>query len=340
MSNVLEVKHLTQAFDISKGILDKIKLENGKLAIRPTLVHAINDVSFKIDQGEIFSLVGESGCGKSTIARTITRLLRPKSGRINFLGQDITNLSKSEMLVHRRRMQMIFQDPYASLNPRQKVLDIIVEPIRFHKIEGTKSAAVEHALSILNRVGIRPEQANRYPHQFSGGQRQRIGIARALAVSPEFIVADEPVSALDVSIQAQILNLLVELKEEFGFSYLFIAHDLSVVKHISDRVAVMYLGKIVEQGTVEQIFNDPKHPYTCALLEALPRLSGNNMINSKGLEGEVQSAISLPKGCYFYGRCPRRIDKCHNRAPNLKSICEGHTVACHLAESEVAHECN
>ena len=238
---LIEVKNVCQEFHLTKGLLQSLRFEKGKLVKEDKVVHAVNDVSFEIKKGEVFSLVGESGCGKSTTARTVIRLLEPTSGQVLYKGKDISHLGPNELLPYRKSMQMIFQDPYASLNPRQRVADIIMEPLLFHGIAKTKEEARERCMSILARVGLRPEQAGRYPHQFSGGQRQRIGIARALAVNPEFIIADEPVSALDVSIQAQILNLLMDLKDEFNFSYLFIAHDLSVVRHISDRLGVMYL---------------------------------------------------------------------------------------------------
>lgn len=332
MRTILEVKNLEQQFAVNKSLLDKIAFKGGKFHWDIKNVHAVNDISFTINKGEVFSLVGESGCGKSTTARTITRLLTPHSGTILFDDADISKLNKKDMLKHRSKMQMIFQDPFASLNPRQCILDIIMEPMLFHKKAKNKKEAEKKALSILERVGIRLEQANRYPHQFSGGQRQRIGIARALAVEPEFIVADEPVSALDVSIQAQILNLLVSLKEEYGFSFLFIAHDLSVVKHISDKVGVMYLGKIVEQGTTAQIFDNPRHPYTKALFEALPRIDGSNMLASRGIEGEIQSAINLPEGCYFYERCRFRKPLCKQKIPIQVELEEGHLVSCHLVK--------
>lgn len=328
--NILEVKNLHQQFDLNKGILDKIKFKKGKFHLEEKIVHAVNDISFTVGKGEVFSLVGESGCGKSTTARTIIRLLDPHAGDIYFNGIRISELSKQAMVKERSKIQMIFQDPYASLNPRQRVIDILMEPMLFHKKAKDAEQARVKCLDILQKVGIRAEQAERYPHQFSGGQRQRIGIARALAVEPEFIVADEPVSALDVSIQAQILNLLMDLKEEYKFSYLFIAHDLSVVKHISDRIGVMYLGKIVEQGSADHIFENPKHPYTLALFEALPRLEGNNLIHSKGIEGEIQSPINLPKGCFFYERCSKRLEVCKDKRPVELEVEPGHLVACHL----------
>ena len=267
---LIEVKNVCQEFHLTKGLLQSLRFEKGKLVKEDKVVHAVNDVSFEIKKGEVFSLVGESGCGKSTTARTVIRLLEPTSGQVLYKGKDISHLGPNELLPYRKSMQMIFQDPYASLNPRQRVADIIMEPLLFHGIAKTKEEARERCMSILARVGLRPEQAGRYPHQFSGGQRQRIGIARALAVNPEFIIADEPVSALDVSIQAQILNLLMDLKDEFNFSYLFIAHDLSVVRFISDRIAVIYKGRIVELAEAEELFHHPLHPYTKALLSAVP----------------------------------------------------------------------
>lgn len=270
MSKILQVEHLVQEFNLTKDFLDKVKFKKGRFSLENQVVHAVNDVSFDVEQGEVFSLVGESGCGKSTTARTVIKLIEPKAGKITFDGRDITRLKPQEMRPVRREMQMIFQDPYASLNPRQKVMEILTEPMLFHKLCTSKAEAEEKAVNLLERVGLSSEQANRYPHQFSGGQRQRIGIARALAVEPKFIIADEPVSALDVSIQAQILNILMDLKDEFHFSYLFIAHDLSVVRFISDRIAVIHKGKLVELAESEQLFAHPLHPYTRALLSAIP----------------------------------------------------------------------
>lgn len=261
MSKILQVEHLVQEFNLTKDFLDKVKFKKGRFSLENQVVHAVNDVSFDVEQGEVFSLVGESGCGKSTTARTVIKLIEPKAGKITFDGRDITRLKPQEMRPVRREMQMIFQDPYASLNPRQKVMEILTEPMLFHKLCTSKAEAEEKAVNLLERVGLSSEQANRYPHQFSGGQRQRIGIARALAVEPKFIIADEPVSALDVSIQAQILNILMDLKDEFHFSYLFIAHDLSVVKHISDSLGVMYLGSIVD----DTLFTFSKHMTICII---------------------------------------------------------------------------
>ena len=293
------------------------------------VINAVNNVSFDIEEGEVFSLVGESGCGKSTTARTIIKLLEPKDGQVFYKGNDITNLKSKDMLPYRKEMQMIFQDPYASLNPRQKVKDILSEPMVFHKIASSKKEAIEKSLHILEKVGLSPEQANRYPHQFSGGQRQRIGIARALTMNPKFIIADEPVSALDVSIQAQILNILMDLKDEFGLSYLFIAHDLSVVNHISEKLGVMYLGSIVEKARNEQIFSNPLHPYTKVLFSAVPRIDGNKTAIEE-LIGEVPSPLNLPKGCVFSDRCKYSMDICKKCRPESLEVEKGHFVSCHL----------
>ena len=269
---LIEVKNVCQEFHLTKGLLQSLRFEKGKLVKEDKVVHAVNDVSFEIKKGEVFSLVGESGCGKSTTARTVIRLLEPTSGQVLYKGKDISHLGPNELLPYRKSMQMIFQDPYASLNPRQRVADIIMEPLLFHGIAKTKEEARERCMSILARVGLRPEQAGRYPHQFSGGQRQRIGIARALAVNPEFIIADEPVSALDVSIQAQVINLFRRLQKQFNLTYVFISHDLGIIKYISDRIMIMYLGRVMEFYTSEGIYADPKHPYTRELLAAVPKL--------------------------------------------------------------------
>ena len=268
---LIEVKNVCQEFHLTKGLLQSLRFEKGKLVKEDKVVHAVNDVSFEIKKGEVFSLVGESGCGKSTTARTVIRLLEPTSGQVLYKGKDISHLGPNELLPYRKSMQMIFQDPYASLNPRQRVADIIMEPLLFHGIAKTKEEARERCMNILARVGLRPEQAGRYPHQFSGGQRQRIGIARALAVNPEFIIADEPVSALDVSIQAQVINLLMDIKKEMDLTILFIAHNLAVVKYFSDRIGVMYFGNMVELADADELYDHPVHPYTKALLSAIPQ---------------------------------------------------------------------
>ena len=319
---LLEVSDLVQSFAQPRGILDRLAGKPQKV------VHAVNGVSFAVRRGEVFSLVGESGCGKSTTARTIVRLLEPKSGSIVFDGEDISKFSASEMMPVRKKMQMIFQDPYASLNPRQRIKDIIMEPMLFHGIASGKDEAHEKMFRLLDIVGFRPEQADRYPHQFSGGQRQRIGIARALSTNPAFIVADEPVSALDVSIQAQVLNLMMDLRDEFTLSYLFIAHDLSVVRHVTERVGIMYLGFIVEQGDCDAIFGNPMHPYTKALLAAAPTL--DRIVAAEPLKGDVPSPINLPPGCPFANRCPQRRDLCTTTRPQLREH-SGRIVACHFS---------
>ena len=319
--NILEVRDLVQSFSQPYGILDRLAGKPRKT------VHAVNCVSFSIRRKEVFSLVGESGCGKSTTARTIVRLLEPRSGSVVFDGEDISAYTPSQMMHVRKKMQMIFQDPYASLNPRQRIKDIIMEPMLFHETVTGKEEAHAEMYRLLDIVGFRPEQAERYPHQFSGGQRQRIGIARALSTNPSFIVADEPVSALDVSIQAQVLNLMMDLKDEFSLSYLFIAHDLSVVRHVTERLGIMYLGFIVEQGDRDVLFDTPLHPYTRALLAAAPTLDRER--TGEPLQGDVPSPIELPPGCPFVSRCPRRMDMCSIERPVLREV-EGRSVACHL----------
>ncbi len=319
--NILEVSDLVQSFEQPYGILDRLTGRPKKT------VHAVNGVSFVVRRGEVFSLVGESGCGKSTTARTIVRLLDPKSGKIHFDGQDISKFTPAEMMPVRKKMQMIFQDPYASLNPRQRIKDIVMEPMLFHKEAADREEAHVKMYRLLDIVGFRPEQADRYPHQFSGGQRQRIGIARALATNPTFLAADEPVSALDVSIQAQVLNLMMDLRDEFNLSYLFIAHDLSVVRHVTERLGIMYLGFIVEQGERDLLFEKPLHPYTRALLAVAPTL--DRKIAAVPLSGDVPSPINLPKGCPFASRCPQKMSVCETDRPKLRTL-DGRIVACHL----------
>ena len=333
MSKILQVENLVQEFDLTRDLLDRIKFKKGRFTMERQVVHAVNNVSFDVETGEVFSLVGESGCGKSTTARTAIRLQEPRSGKILFEGKDITHISQKELRPIRRQIQMIFQDPYASLNPRQKIRDILVEPILFHGLASSRKEAADKAIYLLERVGLSAEQANRYPHQFSGGQRQRIGIARALAVEPKFIIADEPVSALDVSIQAQILNILMDLKDEFHLSYLFIAHDLSVVKHISDSLAVMYLGAIVERAPKRVLFSNPLHPYTKALFSAAPTIDENNISESQELKGEIPSPIHLPSGCLFHDRCPLARPECAEQVPALREVEPGHFAACHLLKA-------
>jgi peptide/nickel transport system ATP-binding protein/oligopeptide transport system ATP-binding protein len=329
---LLDVQNLEQRFDVSPGVLQRLKFRNGRLRAERTIVHAVNGVSFRIDRGEVFGLVGESGCGKSTTAKTVVKIHPPTGGRILVKGEDITRHDYRRMLPIRKKIQMIFQDPFASLNPRQRVRDIIMEPMVFSNPAGSRKDAQERVGDLLRRVGLGPEHADRYPHQFSGGQRQRIGIARALSVDPELVIADEPVSALDVSIQAQILNLMMDLKDEFGFSYLFITHNLAVVRHISDRIGVMYLGFLVEVAASRDLFQAPRHPYTRALLAAAPSLDASLPVAAAEIRGEVGSALSLPVGCCFQPRCPFAFDRCAGERPELGPADSNHQVACHLCD--------
>jgi oligopeptide transport system ATP-binding protein len=315
---LLQVKNLKKYFPIKGGIFSKTVGH----------VQAVDDISFDLYPGETVGLVGESGCGKSTAARTILRLIEPTGGEVFFEGQDILKLGKKPMRTLRRQMQIIFQDPYASLNPRMTVASIVGEPLEIHKIAKGR-AKEERVANILEKVGLRPEHMRRYPHEFSGGQRQRIGIARALALNPKLIIGDEPVSALDVSIQAQVINLLEDLQREFNLTYLIIAHDLSVVEHISDRVAVMYLGKIVELATDRELYENPSHPYTEALLSAVPRPDPSIKKQRIILPGDVPSPINPPSGCRFHTRCLYAKADCKTVEPPLQDIGDGHYVACH-----------
>ncbi len=317
--SLLEVKDLKKHFPIKGGVFSKTV----------GYVYAVDGISFTVHKGETLGLVGESGCGKSTTGRTLLRLIEPTSGEIHFEGQNITEIEKGEMRSLRREMQIIFQDPYASLNPRMTVGSIIGEPLEIHKIAkgGEKQ---ERVAALLEKVGLRPEDTRKYPHEFSGGQRQRIGIARALALNPKLIVCDEPVSALDVSIQAQVINLLEDLQEEFDLSYLFIAHNLNVVEHISNRVAVMYLGKIVELATDRELYTNPQHPYTEALLSAVPVPDPTAEKKRVILQGDVPSPINPPSGCHFHTRCPYKEQICEEVVPEFKDLGGGHWVSCHL----------
>ena len=321
MSALLEVRNLVKHFQAGRG-----------------LVRAVDGVSFSIEKGETLGLVGESGCGKTTTGRCILQLERPTSGQILFEGTDLTTLNQKQLRSVRRKVQVIFQDPYSSLNPRMTVGQIIAEPLAVHGIVPSAAGRGARVKDLLTRVGLLPRHAQRYPHEMSGGQRQRVGIARALAMEPSLIVCDEPVSALDVSIQAQIINLLEDLQAEFGLTYLFIAHDLAVVRHISDRVAVMYLGKIAEMADRKSIYDNPRHPYTKALLSAVPIPDPELEMQRERivLGGEVPSPLNPPAGCVFHPRCPIAVERCRHEVPPLEELTPGHAAACLLARGVVA----
>jgi oligopeptide/dipeptide ABC transporter ATP-binding protein len=321
MSTLLEVKNLKVHFPVKHGMFSRVRES----------VKAVDDVSFHIAPGETLGLVGESGCGKTTLGRAIVRLVEPTAGKISLGGEDILKMSGVELRARRRKFQMIFQDPYASLNPRMTIADVVGEALDIHQLTDTKSARQQRVAELLQAVGLDPIYAQRYPHEFSGGQRQRIGIARALAVEPELIICDEPVSALDVSVQAQIINLLRDLQRQRGIAYLFIAHDLAVVEHISHRVLVMYLGKIVETADAKTLIGEPRHPYTQALISAVPEVDPETKRQRIILPGDVPSPIHPPGGCPFHPRCPVAEARCRTEAPVLRETGKNHFAACHLA---------
>jgi len=317
---ILDVQDLTKHFPIHGGLLQR----------EVQRVYAVDGISFTIGKGETLGLVGESGCGKSTTGKVILKLLDPTSGTVRLKGTDITHLSRKQMHPHRRVMQVIFQDPYASLNQRMRVKDIVAEPLGNFEVGTSRAERLERVAALFERVGLRRDALNRFPHEFSGGQRQRLGIARALALNPELIIADEPVSALDVSVQAQVINLMMDLQAEFELSYLFIAHDLAVVQHISHRIGVMYLGRLVELAPKRELFRNPQHPYTEALLVSVPVPDPRRRRKRQVLRGDVPSPINPPKGCHFNTRCPLAVDRCFRETPKLREVAPGHMAACHL----------
>ncbi len=319
---LLEVENLTKYFTLNKDLVSRI-------AGKTKTLKAVDDISFQVRAGETLGLVGESGCGKSTTGRLITRLVEPTSGKIRLKGEDLLAFDSTRMRAVRKDVQLVFQDPYSSLNPRKTVMQILARPLEVHNLASTWREKRERVLELLNLVGLGQEHIDRYPHEFSGGQRQRIAIARALSVDPELVIGDEPVSALDVSVQAQILNLFRELQEKFSLTYLFIAHDLSVVRHISDRVAVMYVGKIVESGPVEEIFARPQHPYTNALMAAVPEADPEKAAPKLILHGEIATPIDPPAGCRLCKRCPIATPNCEFDPPPLREVASDHFVACH-----------
>ncbi|WP_342566724.1 dipeptide ABC transporter ATP-binding protein [Psychrobacillus sp. FSL K6-4046] len=315
---LLTIKNLKKYYEIPQGMFKE------KIVVR-----AVDDINFSVMKGETFALVGESGCGKSTTGRTILRLSEPTAGKIIFKGTELTSLPYKKMRSLRKQMQMVFQDPYASLNPKKTIKQILLEPLKVHR-KFDKRERLQKIISMLKIVGLSEYHLDRYPHEFSGGQRQRIGIARAVILQPDFIIADEPVSALDVSVQSQVINLMLELQKEFGLTYLFISHDLSVIQHMTDRVAVMYLGKIVEIADTEELFNSPKHPYTQALLSAVPVSHPKEQKNRIVLKGDVPSPVNPPSGCAFHPRCPFAMEICKSTIPKETVFEKGHTAICHL----------
>ena len=321
---ILQVNNLVKYFPITGGILGK----------QVAKVHAVDDVTFAVKKGKTLGLVGESGCGKSTLGRTILRLIEPTSGNIIFDGKDITKITQTELRPLRKEIQIVFQDPFASLNPRMSIKEILSEPYEIHGLFKDKNERLNKIVNLLKEVGLSPESIDRYPHEFSGGQRQRIGIARALSLNPKIIICDEPVSALDVSIQSQILNLMMDLRDKYNLSYIFIAHDLSVIEHISDDVAVMYLGKIVEYTSSDNLYKNPMHPYTKALISSIPRHNIVEKRERQVIQGDLPSPINPPSGCRFHTRCPFAKEICSTKIPELKNLGTenaSHLVACHFS---------
>lgn len=328
---LVQVRDLYKRFSLSGDFLDQLRFKKGRIVREQAHVHAINGVNLDVFAGEALCVVGESGCGKSTVARTVMGLLKPTSGEVAYRGERIDHLSDKQVLPYRKKMQMIFQNPYASLNPRMTILETLKEPLRFHNPAMSPFEVRDKVAEVMQSVGVDPSWGERYPHEFSGGQRQRISIARALAVDPEFIVADEPISALDVSIQAQVLNLMMEAQQDRNLTYLFITHDLAVVEHFGTRVAVMYLGTVCELAPTKTLFDTPRHPYTQALMSAIPRLEDDRPEFIR-LSGEVPTPVNLPAGCVFHGRCPHANERCKSEVPVLKGQIDGSQVACHAVE--------
>lgn len=330
---LMRVENLEKRFDLDEGLLESLKFKGGKLTREIRAVHAVNNISFEIKKGDALCVVGESGCGKSTVARMVAGLISPSGGEIHYDGERIDTLRGKDLLPLRKKIQMIFQNPYASLNPRMTIRQTLGEPLRYHNPKMSKGELLDKAVSVMKSVGVDAAWSARYPHELSGGQRQRIAIARALTVEPEFIVADEPISALDVSIQAQVLNLMLEMQESYGLTYLFITHDLSVVEHFGTKVIVLYLGSICEVADTRTLFANPKHPYTKALLSAVPQLKDNKP-NHIRLQGEIPTPINLPSGCHFRTRCPLANARCSAEKPAALQQTDGSVVACHAVEEQ------
>lgn len=329
--DLIEIKDLHKRFALDEGILETIKLRGGKVVREKREVHAVNNLNLEVRRGEALCVVGESGCGKSTLARVVSGLLKPSAGEIQYDGTRIDTLSGKDLLPYRKKMQMIFQNPYASLNARMNIEQALEEPVRVHNPKMSRQDVIEKVANVMKAVGVDPSWVKRYPHEFSGGQRQRIAIARALTMDPEFVIADEPISALDVSIQAQVLNLMLEAKEERGLTYLFITHDLSVVRHFGTRVAVLYLGSLCELADTQTLFDNPKHPYTKALLSAIPQLSDVSPSHIR-LKGEIPTPINLPPGCPFASRCTHADSRCSSELPRPLQQPDGSIVSCHAVE--------